>query len=37
MAQFLRDVHLSNIKVTKDLRIQLTEVFVNRGQQLRRL
>ena len=32
MAKFLRDVHLSNIKVTEDLLIQLTEVFVNRAQ-----
>lgn len=34
MAQFLRDVHLSNIKVTEDLLNQLTEVFANRAQLL---
>ena len=34
MAQFLRDVHLSNIKVTEDVLIQLTEVFANRAQPL---
>ncbi|MDE0283717.1 MAG: hypothetical protein OXN26_04085, partial [Gammaproteobacteria bacterium] len=32
MAQFLRDVHLSNLKVTEELLIQLTEVFTNRAQ-----
>lgn len=34
MAQFLRDVHLSNIKVTKEALIQLTEAFANRARLL---
>ncbi len=34
MAQFLRDVHLTNIKVTEDVLVQLTEVFANRAQSL---
>ena len=34
MAQFLRDVHLSNIKVTEDILIQLTEAFANRAKLL---
>lgn len=34
MAQFLRDVHISNVKVTEDVIIQLAEVFANRAQPL---
>lgn len=34
MAQFLRDTHLKNVKVTEDTLVQLTEVFANRGQPL---
>jgi len=34
MAQFLRDAHLTNIKITEDTLIQLTEVFANRAQPL---
>jgi len=34
MAQFLRDIHLGNIKVTEDVLSQLTEVFANRAQPL---
>ena len=34
MAQFLRDVHLSNVKVTEDVIVQLTEVVANRAQSL---
>jgi len=32
MAQFLRDAHLSNIKVTEDTISQLTEIFANRAE-----
>jgi len=31
MAQFLRDAHLANIKITEDAISQLTEVFANRA------
>jgi len=34
MAQFLRDAHISNIKITEDVIIQLAEVFANRAQPL---
>ncbi|WP_193166253.1 hypothetical protein [Microbulbifer hainanensis] len=34
MALFLRDIHLSNVKVTEDVLTQLYEVFVNRAQPL---
>ncbi len=34
MAQFLRDVYVSNIKITEDVIIQLAEVFANRAQPL---
>ncbi len=34
MAQFLRDAHLSNIKVTEDVLIQLAEVFASRAKPL---
>ncbi|MCH8040154.1 MAG: hypothetical protein IH977_07395 [Nitrospinae bacterium] len=34
MAQFLRDVHISNIKIKEDVIIQLAEVFANRANAL---
>ena len=34
MAQFLRDAHITNTKVTEDTLHQLTEVFANRAQPL---
>lgn len=34
MAQFLRDAHITNTKVTEDMLHQLTEVFANRAQPL---
>jgi hypothetical protein len=34
MAQFLRDAHLTNIKVTEDTLIQLTEAIANRAKPL---
>lgn len=34
MAQFLRDVHISNVKITEDVIIQIAEVFANRAQLL---
>ena len=34
MAQFLRDAHLTNVKVTEDTLIQLTEIFANRAKPL---
>jgi len=34
MAQFLRDAHFSNIKITEDVLVQLTEVFANRARSL---
>jgi hypothetical protein len=34
MAQYLRDVHIANIKITEDVLTQLTEVFASRAQPL---
>ena len=34
MAQFLRNVHISNVKIAEDVIVQLAEAFANRAHAL---